>query len=383
MPSPELQPYQHVDITNDDYLDQQQELFGLSSAGDGHNVFGASEIRIIDRNERVLEVLEPENSMFMMAEADNIRQLNNLRGNLAKFVSPDVHPEYQSKLNDELNIFCIETGREKLTLTSLVEGSDELILDFARNHVERFRQTLQEKAEQYNEFRKRFWHLASTAIAEGRLPITVERLHEGLKTVQIKSHDYLSGSLSEVLGDYSAFAHRIRLVEGNDPELAFKIFAHEMFHALSGKTIIREPATPEDPTFESFIHRHQRVGLRIQGVRGRDKFKWLNEAVTESLLETIGLEPHTYEKYRTTLEDMEGLMRRGGTENPRALIYAAYFEDYDTRSKKDKVPAWKAMDKAVRRSLFAQGSGIVAFEALMKSSKHSTGSEQSRLTLPK
>jgi hypothetical protein len=171
----------------------------------------------------------------------------------------------------------------------------------------------------------------------------------------------LNGSLHEVLGEYSPLAHRIRLVEGSDPEKSFKVFAHEMFHALSGRTILRMPLPQGDGTTSEHTHHHQRTGLEIIGGKGKIMFRGLNEAITESLLETIGLVPQSYKRDRRSLEEIKGHMKQSGCSNPTALFYAAYFEDYAVNSK-NKIPAWKALDSELRRSLSINYSGFLELE---------------------
>ena len=74
-----------------------------------------------------------------------------------------------------------------------------------------------------------------------------------------------------------------------------KVYVHEMFHALSGRTIIGKEIKDSDSNeYEGIDFATSRVGLRI----GR-RFGWLNEAVTESLTQDLSEQPDpTYQGER-------------------------------------------------------------------------------------
>lgn len=152
-----------------------------------------------------------------------------------------------------------------------------------------------------------------------------------------------------------------------------KILFHELLHAVSGRTVIKSQVVDDIEGYGEFTDTdiiHQRTGTRIGSPRGeglemKQRFHWLNEAVTEQLTwRLLGKkipEPKSvmerlmskkYEGSATYVPErklFDLLLQKGSTPLDEKLFLAAYFEDFDPE-KPNPIPAWKAMTKAVRES---------------------------------
>ncbi|OGY87455.1 MAG: hypothetical protein A2233_00885 [Candidatus Kerfeldbacteria bacterium RIFOXYA2_FULL_38_24] len=132
-----------------------------------------------------------------------------------------------------------------------------------------------------------------------RLPITEEYVEKRLKEVTIQLADvFCPGYEAEVAGEYASYSDHILIwPQATKDELGLKkTIAHELFHALSGQTVIKErlikdPDEPYDnfdeyedsaPGFSDYKVR--RVGLRYAK---KDRHRWLNEAITHILTEGL------------------------------------------------------------------------------------------------
>jgi hypothetical protein len=144
-----------------------------------------------------------------------------------------------------------------------------------------------------------------------------------------------------VAGDYSRSSDKIRLTIDNLSPGEFQAdLDHETFHALSGVTAKIEEPQPLPGERDLFI----REGLAInEHTRGRqplrkERFNWLNEAVTEELSIAIRSDKSgVYENERAILKLLENRV------DPK-LFYAAYFETFEQG---EGTPAWGELQGAL------------------------------------
>ena len=223
------------------------------------------------------------------------------------------------------------------------------------------------------EFKASFKKIILTAIQNGELPITEERLNKVLEIVKIDVGDEIYNAYDNEGGLYRDGTEVVYISSANlsipniEKSKLFHVYIHEMFHALSGKTILKNTTIipPDDDynydtqtteggpiTFETTGS--QRVGLEIgnriekKGERTIlvEQFKWLNEALTEALAKKYsGYDDSDYggaylaeQKLLTVLEEKYDI--------PHELFLQAYFEHYEPEARKTEsgaIPRWKKL----------------------------------------
>jgi hypothetical protein len=170
------------------------------------------------------------------------------------------------------------------------------------------------------------------ALEEGRMPpIPEDRIDRRLEEVDIYFVDPLNYP-DDRLGDYSTKTDTATIGFGSEPGTWQEIYDHEMFHALSGKTILHDRENEDfDENDRALKFETQRLGLSFRRQRG---LVWLNEAITETLaVDTRGEGNH----YVIERNQLKILLDNGMSMD---IILRAYFEDYNPDDP-DRIPAWK------------------------------------------
>ncbi len=126
-------------------------------------------------------------------------------------------------------------------------------------------------------------------------------------------------------------------------------FAHEMMHALSGRTMIETQSSDEAVV-------NQKLGFAFRRTQGRDflkeisppRFQWLNEAITDYLTRWIRGSTTGYEKE----EELFSLLQKNGQKVvPRRLFLQAYFENYTPANQEgQRVSAWNQLSTALEEA---------------------------------
>lgn len=269
------------------------------------------------------------------------------------------HPRYAEFLSDcepeddeTVEEFSELTAR--ITIEALIdEGmlSDELLEQMLRCNERSFKEVSYEFTQQLSQLRQVFQALARDAIQRGVLPITETVLNSRLQHTPTQLVDAFYSHLEPgILGSFDDGTIEIsELLESDQREHAF---THEMFHALSGRTIMQIKSGEEQEAgiseSDSWF-KHLRIGTRFGTAPPR--FRWLNEALTESLtMELLRKESRIYEKERRLLSILE-------TKVPRVLFLPAYFENFDPEKPADqRIPHWNALVKAINE---AYGGGFL------------------------
>lgn len=177
--------------------------------------------------------------------------------------------------------------------------------------------------------------------------------------------------------------------QGDDdkiPELIVDTVVHEILHALAGRSVLEKTEFDNDNRKTVNLY-HQRGGFQINPLNREsehqvERFRWLNEAVTEEL--TIMLsgkqqETNIYWQERRLLYLVLNLM---GEQTPE-LFFKAYFDDQDTHKPKElRMKNWHKLmqtiskrigvgflvklDKFINSQTDEQGQKITGIEALKK-----------------
>ncbi len=254
---------------------------------------------------------------------------------------------------------------------------DDILLKMTIAHykdLQRDKKEFQQKL--LPEFKRKIKDQLKTLIASGKLPISEELIDRRMNEIKVNLADIFVTKFEDFGGQYD---HSKALISiGNykkksslDNEMLYSIFVHEIFHALSGLTVLAER---EEPTYEEFDNMEAtKLGLQIGS-----RFRWLNEAITENFQCTLldqNQEPNPYTTYEDERKLLELLRTRGKNPIPEGLFIAAYFENYDTEARDQEklaIPAWRKLNQAIDEA-YAPGF-LAKLEKLIK--KHSNPDDE-------
>jgi hypothetical protein len=194
------------------------------------------------------------------------------------------------------------------------------------------------------------------AVAEG-IEIPKDLIDERIDETEVFIVDPLISKMQEIGGEYSEGA--IRIDGALKEEFLYIVFAHEMLHALSGRTVISkrlnsnfsESEEAEEFDYENESRRTlktQRVGFHFSANKpSRRRFFWLNEAITEELTHKIRPDVD-YNSYLKERAFFEALRTCGKRKIPEVLFYNAYFENYNPNLPYgERIPHWKKLMQAI------------------------------------
>ncbi len=342
------------------YIPEYAKCFGEAAIGSidkARERFKSIEesIASVEENEQIRSELEVVRSRY--AELIN-EHLNSLRERLRiKLQNPDevsgaftffdeaaVIPELSLAIDQVMEKFP-ENNPSKGTFLAAMFMNDtldnSLFEPIIRNHLRIF----QEKEKEFERYLPHtladFRDSISEEIKNGDLPIDIETLEARMGETRVYLVDSLQAT-DHVGGDYSPYTGIIRIIDNEDKEKQYKVIFHEMVHVLSGRTLLKKnKLIPENKPLMSGID-IQRQGLTFETQDvGQDKFRWLNEAVTEDIATSLSkIDTGAYNRERKMLQELID----GGV--PRELIYKAYFENYDVNADV-AIPAWKELTMSI------------------------------------
>lgn len=341
-----------------------------------HKIFGEEEISYID----ILSAgdLPSFNRLPEYMEQRAKKAVPNIKSKITKYLSDDTEGTKIQALQEELDEFGNISGLN-IDAGELAVQPDEVVESFVRFHIKKFREGQETLEAELEKYRQEFIEEAVIQVRQGKLPIDEKTLRRRATGVGINAYDFLNGVLKEAGGEYFAEGGQfgeplIYITEQASQDKQYKILCHEMFHALSGRTIIGRPniyISFEDQPEETHVGSHyhnQRIGLELQGrFDGPTSFHWLNEAVTEATtMELLGNKSGTYYIERLVLEVIEDIMKAGGVDDPRKLFLDAYFEDYEP-GETSRIPAWKKLNKAINQAFSVRGgSWLTIFNKIVE-----------------
>lgn len=261
-----------------------------------------------------------------------------------------------------------ETGYndpELVRLLALIGGkrvSTKLWMKILRNHGEDFQHSVEEFEERLlPELTERFRAKMTAAIERGELSIDAERLNRRIAEVSFALRDAVFARLEERSGSFNSEFSQINiaahLVVPSRRKQLERIFFHEMFHAISGRSIVAETTkykTSHDED-EHTEYTHQRIGMRfdIEQTKRR-RFRWLNEAITEELTiryttpDESRRPASSYQKERSLFDFIKN---KGRVPIHGRIFINAYFENLDpSLPSAERLPAWKALSKKMEES---------------------------------
>jgi hypothetical protein len=231
------------------------------------------------------------------------------------------------------------------------EVNDERLKNFLKYHIDEQMVTYRESEARITDWQERFL---------ARLPADVDRemVKRRIAETRVVFFDEISALTSwhsqdagGTFDDRTSIA-RVDLTES--PINQEKIYTHEMLHALSGRSIVFHPETLTDR--QTIIN--QRVGFRItpytkSGIvshRGKNRFRWLDEAVTEDITQEM-MANAGYSTYHQERELMRLLQTSGKFTIDSDVIRKAYFENLDAAMPAGgRLPYWKALQKRLKEA---------------------------------
>ncbi len=195
-----------------------------------------------------------------------------------------------------------------------------------------------------------------TGIRKKQLPITPELIEARISESTTRLQDVLRAHLKEIWGEYIGHTGKIHIAESVPEGYVEDVLMHETLHALAGRTAFLERYMDEENknesayggTLDSVAHQRTGVGFNEDPSLGSaERFKWLDEAITERLTMQLTKTPAgSYPKERLLLDL---LLFRGKYPIDPHFFVDAYFENYDPGNT-EKVPAWKTMMFVITKS---------------------------------
>lgn len=221
----------------------------------------------------------------------------------------------------------IDGNRDEFQTEPFIARTSEMVRVY-RDWIEKKRESIRHQSESACE---RFYATSKELIEQGLLPLEPERVERCLKDLRIEVLDPFFGVTKELWGQHDAESYTI-LLDTSIPEKAFyHVFAHEVMHALSGKTEVLNSfflveANRELDTNTTLYH-VPRSGISFRKMvtdRPRNaEYTWLNEAITELCAEYFSHQTITYKEEQALLK----LLIRLGLSWTSLL--EAYFADDD------------------------------------------------------
>lgn len=220
---------------------------------------------------------------------------------------------------------------------------DDIWIRILQNHQIRFEEQSKEFNEKIEpEFRNNFLISLTNQSSSGGIPISMERVLKTLELVTVKLDDAIEHLFDERWGSYDPRSH-VALIGSENlryKKILYRTYCHEMFHALSGKTVRAVSDTEYDEILDP-----DRIGLMIVG-----KFRWLNEAVTESLTQlVVDQERNTYLTERKILGFILG--ESGLTLQDFARAYFEHYEPDERGTETGAIAGWKNISSKISDKL--------------------------------
>lgn len=231
------------------------------------------------------------------------------------------------------------------------EVNNERLRNFLKCHIDEQMITYRESVARIGEWEERFL---------ARLPADVDRdmAKRRIAETRVVFFDELSALTSwhsqDAAGTFDDKSSIARVDLTESPINQEKIYTHEMLHALSGRSLVFHPLRLTDR--QTIIN--QRVGFHITPYnkhgfmphKGKARFRWLNEAVTEDITQEM-MSHAGYSTYHQERELLRLLQTSGNFEISNDVIRKAYFENFDTNLPAgSRIPNWKRLQKQLKEA---------------------------------
>jgi hypothetical protein len=190
-------------------------------------------------------------------------------------------------------------------------------------------------------------------IESGLIPLTMHEIRSRLERTRVVAVDkWLMQRQDQhyrAKGAYRTTSDELIIDDpaGRDLDDIWPTYVHEKLHALAGITA-RQRTETHEPNEKSFRDDLRlRTGVQIPKPHHEDltrtsRFRWLNEAITERLTESLTSEddPGVYKTER-------GILAKLGERVPLKEFSKAYFEDF---TEAEGTPAWGGLQRQLNGS---------------------------------
>jgi len=342
-------------------------------------VFGAMEMEIIEANLSKNSLnMDPQLRAWQTHMASSIRResLRKIREDLTVAYSNPRNTRHIKGLFEDISLASsIFGGNSKIVqfyqqfkdaermapantrpFADFFKLEDDSLESLIRQHIARFEVTEKLFRKELPGFHQRFITRIKPRIKSSELGIDEDTLERRLAATKVVIADALRADLTADAGGQYRVADDVASISQQDfKRLGEEIYTHEIMHALSGKTLYAEKSIVDEYSDEKnkyyYTNKYGRLGLMINGKH--ERFRWLNEAVTETLTrELIDTAPdrpqYSQVVYKSERELLELLMIRGKYQIDLKLFTDAYFENYDpTLPREKRIPAWKTLYKTI------------------------------------
>lgn len=203
---------------------------------------------------------------------------------------------------------------------------DEILIAISEAYTDLLEARRSSFREKYPELVRSTKEHLYAAIESGKLPITREKVDEVFQKMTAQLGDPIIMQFDNQGGHYQSDTNTVFLRASLSEEQIPKIFMHEVLHALSGQSI---------RLAEEYTAQYSRIGLRKN-----NRYRWLNEGMTESLALEVLREPdsHAYPESRKLLKLLIA-------DIDRRLFRNAYFEESLPESEID--PDWEVLMQVI------------------------------------
>ena len=279
---------------------------------------------------------------------------------LAKYSVPpqDQTPDY--KLVTALFGKSDLESSDFISLETLIERkqiSGELWTLILENHGRQFKSRGKRFRETFEPgLVKVFRQRVQEAIAQGELPIQPALLEQRIAETTVILRDAIQTSFDHRSGSYHISNGLVEIDSSLSMVRRAKklthVYFHEMFHALSGRTIVGEESPFNDDEFTALDH--TRSGIRFRNPQTKViRFGWLDEALTERLTLRYTKQQGQRKDYPYYHEEelLAFLSTMGKEAIHERLFLDAYFENLDPDVPSDtRLPGWKALSTQMEKS---------------------------------
>jgi len=183
----------------------------------------------------------------------------------------------------------------------------------------------------------------SEKIENGEFLLSKDVLKQQLERFKLITVDGLRSELTSCRdGCFDPDTNTVAITEQEARLNEMKTYTHELFHALSGQALIREGR-----------YKTQKTGLYFTAGETY-RFRWLNEAVTETLARQLPVEVFFEDGvYENEREIYKLLQTKGKIPIDKKLFLNAYFENYDHKLPYgERMPEWKKLSAAINYAYY-------------------------------
>ena len=221
-----------------------------------------------------------------------------------------------------------------------------------RIHNANFKEKQAEIKKLFPVLRDGFLKRISERINDGTVPIKYNDVISRIENIKYEVVDPFIARYEEVGGYFNPSTETVIIASSASVEHINQIFDHEMLHVISGRTDATDTLSEDNIiNIRTGIHYGISFGKfgedELDTLTFVERFRWLNEAITEDNAMKFNNAKAGYYRSERTLYDL--LQKSGSIIIPTSIFLEAYFEDYNPDTQAN-VPNWKILGDAISRA---------------------------------